>query len=149
MKNPLSLKTSLWVQFITLLRMSKYIILCSCHKLIFQNSMKNSLPMEASWWAEFRSLFRMSKIVISLQPPYSNFLKYHERFCIVGSVMMSGIQKFFFSESRRVLFLNSCHILILLAIMKNPLTLEASWNSENVSEFRSLLLLFSRYILIF
>ena len=57
--------------------------------------MKNPLPMEASWWADFRWLFRMSKIVISMQPPYTNSLKYYKEFFMIGSVMMSRIQKFF------------------------------------------------------
>ena len=57
--------------------------------------MKNTLPSKTSWWAEFRSLFRMSKIVFAMLPPYTNFLKYYEKFFIAGSVIMSRIQKIF------------------------------------------------------
>ena len=37
----------------------------------------------------------MSKIVISMQPSYTNFLKYYEKLFIVGSVRMSSIRKIF------------------------------------------------------
>ena len=101
------------------LRMPTYIILCSCHKLIFQNSMKNSLPMESSWWAEFRYLFRMSKIVISMQAPYTNFQKnFMTNSLSLEASWSAEFRKF--SECRRVLFLIICHILILFDIMNNP-----------------------------
>ena len=44
---------------------------------------------------EFISLLRISKCIIFMQPPYSNLLRYYEKFFTFGSVLMSTIQTTF------------------------------------------------------
>ena len=97
--------------------------------------MKNSLPFEAPWWAEFLALFRMSKGIFFTQPPYTIFLRYYEKSFTFGSVLMSRIQKTLKNVEVNYIYAEAIYW-FCKKIMKNPLSLKASWWAEFWPQFR-------------
>ena len=122
-----------------------FLLLCSRHILIFLDITKNHLPLDASERAELR----MSRCIIFMQPQYIHFLRYHEKFLTVGSVLMSRIQITF--SMAKYIFIQPPYINCFKILRK----IVYSWkrldeqNSYHSSECQNVFCIQSPYIYIF
>ena len=98
----------------------------------------------------FQNVFRKSKFVIFMQPPYTNFQKYYEKFLLLEDLWWAefrpllGMSKFIiFVHAPYINFSKILWTILYLCKRHNE------QNSENCSEHRSLLFLSSPHILIF